>query len=126
MPTASSVVPADRPLPSPAHPSLGRVSTAAIDDLDAELRLLEAIARRHSGTSDVDHRVLTIWARGLLADGRVLWSGASGTWGTIEPILAELLGWDTASPRPVRAEIRSEAGRHEVLAIHRLQSVGAA
>jgi hypothetical protein len=109
-----------------AHPSRGRLPRLAIDDLDAEHRLLEAIARRNDGTGEAQCRMLTIWARGLLADGRVLWSGSEATWGVIEPVLAELLGWDATSPRPVRAEVHSECGRHEVLAVQSLRPVGAA
>ena len=109
-----------------AHPSRGRLPRLAIDDLDAEHRLLEAIARRNDGRSEAQCRMLTIWARGFLADGRVLWSGSEATWGVIEPVLAELLGWDATSPRPVRAEVHSEFGRHEVLAVQSLRPVGAA
>lgn len=105
------------------HPSAGRQPRPAFDDLNAEYRLLEAIARRAAGNNDEQTRTLTIWARGTLDDGRVLWSGTGGAWGVIEPILAELLGWDSSSPRPVRADVVSASGRHEVLAIHQLQMV---
>lgn len=109
--------------PISSHPSAGRHPRPAFDDLNAEYRLLEAIARRADGRGDEQTRTLTIWARGTLDDGRVLWSGTGGAWGVIEPILAELLGWDSSSPRPVRADVVSASGRHEVLAIHQLQMV---
>lgn len=109
-----------------AHPSMGRQPRPAIDDLDAELRLLEAVARRASAAGRSECRPLTVWARGTLADGRVLWAGGEGTWGVIEPVLAELLGWDASGPRPVRADVHSEAGRHEVLAVHVLRRIDTA
>ena len=89
------------------------------DDLDAELRLLEAIARRGPLTP-AQRRTITIAARGSLRDGRVLWSGADGTWGVIEPLLAEMMGWDVSSSRSVRADVHSASGRHQVLEVRTL------
>jgi hypothetical protein len=109
-----------------SHPSAGHASRPAFDDLDAEFRLLEAIARRATPSGEVQVRTLTVWARGQLADGRVLWAGTGGVWGVIEPILAELLGWNADSPRPVRADIHSADGRHEVLAVHTLRRIDVA
>lgn len=100
-------------------------SAIAVDsgaDLDAELRLLEAIARRGPLTA-AQRRTITIAARGSLRDGRILWSGADGTWGVIEPLLAEMMGWDASSSRSVRADVHSASGRHQVLAIHTLVAV---
>jgi hypothetical protein len=100
-------------------------SAIAVDggaDLDAELRLLEAIARRGSLTP-AQRRTITIAARGSLKDGRILWSGADGTWGVIEPLLAEMMGWDASSSRSMRADVHSASGRHQVLAIHTLVAV---
>ena len=109
-----------------SHPSISPASRPAFDDLDAEFRLLEAIARRATPSGEVQVRTLTVWARGQLADGRVLWAGTGGVWGVIEPILAELLGWNADSPRPVRADIHSADGRHEVLAVHTLRRIDVA
>lgn len=109
-----------------SHPSISRASRPAFDDLDAEFRLLEAMARRATPSGESQERTLTVWARGPLADGRVLWAGTGGVWGVIEPILAELLGWNVESPRPVRADIHSADGRHEVLAVHSLRRIDVA
>ena len=105
-------------------PSFSSSGTSAIavdngDDLDAELRLLEAIARRGAATAP-QRRIVTIAARGSLRDGRILWSGADGTWGVIEPLLAEMMDWDATSLRSVRADVYSASGRHQVLEVHTL------
>jgi hypothetical protein len=116
---AQSNMSADRP--SANCSSLGSSAFAVNngDDLDAELRLLEAIARR--GPEVVpQRRTVTIAARGSLRDGRILWSGADGTWGVIEPLLAEMMGWNASSSRSVRADVYSANNRHQVLEVRTL------
>ena len=108
-----------RSAPTSVCTGANAVALASGNDLDAELRLLEAIARRGPSSAPI-RRTLTISARGQLSDGRVLWSGADGTWGVIEPLLAELMGWDACSRRSVRADVQSSNGRHQVLEIHPL------
>ena len=66
--------------------ALGTSAFALHDDsdLEAELRLREAVARRHGQQMAPQRRVVTISARGPLLDGRLFWTGADGTWGVIE------------------------------------------
>ena len=105
--------------------SLGTSAFALHDDsdLDAELRLREAVSRRHGQQMAPQRRVVTISARGPLLDGRLFWTGAEGTWGVIEPLLAEMMGWDATTSRSVRAVVHSGNGRHQVLEIHTLVPV---
>ncbi len=78
--------------------SLGTSAFALHDDsdLEAELRLREAVARRHGQQMTPQRRVVTVTLRGPLLDGRLFWTGADGTWGVIEPLLAEMMGWDVS------------------------------
>ena len=110
---------ANRATPTLLSSGANAVALASGNELDAELRLLEAIARRGPATEPI-RRTLTISARGQLSVVRVLWSGADGAWGVIEPLLAELMGWDAFSTRSVRADVHSSNGRHQVLEIHPL------
>jgi hypothetical protein len=105
-----------------AMSSLGTSAFALHDDsdLEAELRLREAVARRHGQQMTPQRRVVTISARGPLPDGRVFWTGADGTWGVIEPLLAEMMGWDIFVQRSVRADVYSASGKHQVLEVHQL------
>jgi hypothetical protein len=105
--------------------SLGTSAFALHDDsdLEAELRLREAVARRHGQQMTPQRRVVTISARGPLPDGRVFWTGADGTWGVIEPLLAEMMGWDIFIQRSVRADVYSASGKHQVLEVHQLVAV---
>jgi hypothetical protein len=108
-----------------AMSSLGTSAFALHDDsdLEAELRLREAVARRHGQQMTPQRRVVTISARGPLPDGRVFWTGADGTWGVIEPLLAEMMGWDIFVQRSVRADVYSASGKHQVLEVHQLVAV---
>lgn len=108
-----------------AMSSLGTSAFALHDDsdLEAELRLREAVARRHGQQMTPQRRVVTISARGPLPDGRVFWTGADGTWGVIEPLLAEMMGWDIFIQRSVRADVYSASGKHQVLEVHQLVAV---
>ncbi|MGB1645374.1 MAG: hypothetical protein ACPHES_09780 [Ilumatobacteraceae bacterium] len=105
--------------------SLGTSAFALHDDsdLDGELRLCEAVARRHGQQMAPQRRVVTISARGPLLDGRLFWTGADGTWGVIEPLLAEMMGWDVSVQRSVRADVYSAGGKHQVLEVHQLVAV---
>ena len=105
--------------------ALGTSAFALHDDsdLDAELRLREAVARRHRQQMVPQRRVVTISARGPLRDGRLFWTGADGTWGVIEPLLAEMMGWDVSVQRSVRADVHSAGGEHQVLEVHQLVAV---
>ena len=105
--------------------SLGSSAFALHDDsdLDAELRLREAVARRHGQQMAPQRRVVTISARGPLLDGRLFWTGADSTWGVIEPLLAEMMGWDISVRRSVRADVYSAGGKHQVLEVHQLVAV---
>ena len=113
---------ADRPSANCSSLGSSAFAVSSGDDLDAELRLLEAIARR-GPEMPPQRRTVTIAARGSLRDGRILWSGAEGTWGVIEPLLAEMMGWDATTSRSVRAVVHSGNGRHQVLEIHTLVPV---
>jgi hypothetical protein len=108
-----------------AMSSLGTSAFALHDDsdLEAELRLREAVARRHGQQMTPQRRVVTISARGPLPDGRVFWTGADGTWGVIEPLLAEMMGWDIFIQRSVRADVYSASGKHQILEVHQLVAV---
>jgi hypothetical protein len=108
-----------------AMSSLGTSAFALHDDsdLEAELRLREAVARRHGQQMTPQRRVVTISARGPLPDGRVFWTGADGTWGVIEPLLAEMMGWDIFVQRSVRADVYSASGKHQILEVHQLVAV---
>lgn len=105
--------------------SLGTSAFALHDDsnLEAEIRLREAVARRYGEQMTPQRRVVTISARGSLPDGRVFWTGADGTWGVIEPLLAEMMGWDVSAQRSVRADVHSAGGKHQVLEVHQLVAV---
>ncbi len=105
--------------------SLGTSAFALHDDsdLDAELRLREAVSRRHGQQIAPQRRVVTISTRGPLLDGRLFWTGADGTWGVIEPLLAEMMGWDVSVQRSVRADVYSAGGKHQVLEVHQLVAV---
>ncbi|MEE3068606.1 MAG: hypothetical protein VX322_04675 [Actinomycetota bacterium] len=105
--------------------SLGTSAFALHDDsdLEAELRLREAVARRHGRQMTPQRRVVTIALRGPLLDGRLFWTGADGTWGVIEPLLAEMMGWDVSGQRSVRADVYSAGGKHQVLEVHQLVAV---
>jgi len=105
--------------------SLGTSAFAVHDDsnLEAEIRLLEAVARRYGEQMTPQRRVVTVSARGSLPDGRVFWTGADGTWGVIEPLLAEMMGWDVSAQRSVRADVHSAGGKHQVLEVHQLVAV---
>ena len=105
--------------------SLGTSAFALHDDsdLEAELRLREAVARRHGQQMTPHRRVVTITLRGPLLDGRLFWTGADGTWGVIEPLLAEMMGWDVSDQCSVRADVYSAGGKHQVLEVHQLVAV---
>lgn len=108
-----------------AMSSLGTSAFALHDDsdLEAELRLRESVARRHGQQMTPRRRVVTITLRGPLLDGRLFWTGADGTWGVIEPLLAEMMGWDVSDQRSVRADVYSAGGKHQVLEVHQLVAV---
>ena len=84
-----------------------------------------AIARRQPLNATAITRTMTVRLVGLLSDGQLFWRGSEGTWGVIDPVLAELLGWNVDIARSTRSEVHTANHLHTIVAVRQLVAVPA-